>query len=74
MTWITDYRFWIHTPLGVIAPLLALTHPDYGGLYFIGFLIANLAYQLAQGGKPHRDIQGIIGGIPIGCLIVWLVI
>ena len=73
MTWITDYRFWMHTPLGVIAPLLALTHPDYGWVFCISFLAANLAYQIVQGGTPHRDIQGIIGGIPIGCLILWLI-
>lgn len=66
-------RFWMHTPLGVIAPLLALTHNEFGGVFCGCFLVANLVYQVHQG-KSAPDIQGIIAGIPIGALIVWLVI
>ena len=73
MSWVKDYRFWMHTPLGVIAPLLALTHNEFGGVFCGGVLFATLVYQVVQGGKPHRDIQGIIGGIPPGCLIAWLI-
>ena len=66
-------RFWMHTPLGVIAPLLVLTHDEFGGVFCGGFLLATLVYQVVQGGKPHVDIQGIIGGIPIGCTAVYIV-
>lgn len=62
-------------PLGVITSLLALTHPEpmIGATFASLFLVANLVYQVHQG-KSAPDIQGIIAGIPAGCVIVWLVV
>lgn len=61
--------------MGVIAPLLVLTHPEpvIGATFAILFLVANLVYQVHQG-KSAPDIQGIIAGIPAGCVIVRLVV
>ena len=66
-------RFWMHFPLGVIAPTLSLAHPEpvIGAGFTLGFLVTCLVYQWSEGNKPWIDIQGIIAGLPVGCLIVW---
>lgn len=66
-------RFLMHVPAGLIAPLLVLTHNRWGGIFCIIFIATFLIYEVVEGGDPHIDIQGMIAGIPIGALIVWMV-
>jgi len=76
-TWPEWKRILQHSPVGIIAPPLALTHEQFGGWFCVGFIGLFLAYQAIQEynkrGNSHVDIAGAIGGLPIGTVIVYLV-
>lgn len=73
MLFVWDWpRFLLHLPLGVITPLLALTHPKWGIVFAVLFLGTCLLYQLVENWRDaYIDIQGIIAGIPLGALLVY---
>ena len=70
MTFIKDYRFWMHAPVGAVAAPLLVALPAVGIAICIGFTV----YEMWQGYRKkdhgYRDFLGGLGGlVVVGCLL-----
>jgi hypothetical protein len=69
-------RFWIHFPVGMIAPLLVLTHSQ-GWAFCLGYLVLFVVYEVIEDWRcrdlGYTDVQGGIAGIAAGGLVVYLI-
>lgn len=63
-------RILIHIPIGIIAPLLGVV---FGACFLVMFLAYQCIQEYQNKGKSHIDIAGAMVGLPIGCLILWLI-
>jgi len=54
-------RLLIHIPVGIITGAFTWLNPAAGLLFGAGFI----AYEVTQGGDPHRDIKGWLWGLGV---------
>jgi len=62
-----DRRGWLHFPCGVVNAALFVVNPYLALLFGAGFLV----YELSQGGKPWKDIQGWLWGLVVVAPLVY---
>lgn len=59
----------LHIPVGLVTVALIYANTWLGFLFGAGFV----AYEITQGGQPHRDIKGWLWGVVAGGAI-WLIL
>lgn len=61
-------RLLIHIPVGLLNVAFILVSVPAAIIFAVGFL----AYEITQGGEPHRDIKGWLWGVGIAGAIYFI--